>query len=160
MGYILFLDDVRRPRDMGRWFIEHTSVLRREDGTLSTLNMRPQTLVSYWETLRTSIESSRGLELMVAKNYAEFQCILEDHGLPALVSLDHDLCEEHYVDGFQGEAKTEGYKEKTGYDCALLLAEKIKAELPAEAHIYVIYHSMNPAGRQNMQAAIAAIGEH
>ena len=66
---------------------------------------------------------------VVVRSYQELQSYLEQRGIPDLVSLDHDLAEEHYLDHqkyeLQGiEAIEYGeFTQPTGLDCAHLLIE-------------------------------------
>ena len=83
-------------------------------------------------------------EWLVVKNYDEFKEAIDKH-YPYIqtVSFDHDLAYEHYIDGDQGKIQ-DGYKEKTGADCAQYLCDFYKskdAPLPE-----CLIHSMNPIG--------------
>ena len=153
MSYVLFLDDERHPTRMHQWHVETSTVVRRTDGTLYVLRFRSG--VAPFSEVR--MKDHR--EWVIVRNYDAFVDALADRGIPEVVCLDHDLCEEHYVDGFQGEAKTEGYREKTGYDCAKFLAQKIRDELPNECVVEIVLHSMNPTGRQNMAAAFLELNQ-
>jgi hypothetical protein len=83
----------------------------------------------------------------VVRNYDEFVKIVEEKGVPEMISFDHDLADEHYESYKQyGE-----YKEKTGYHCAKWFINYCidnKKELPAE----ILIHSMNPAGSANIKS--------
>ena len=50
------------------------------------------------------------------RNYNDFCRIIERKGVPDFISFDHDL-------SFEDQNKTEGFVEKTGYDCAKFLIE-------------------------------------
>lgn len=78
---------------------------------------------------------------MLARNYDEAIKLLET-GRVQFASLDHDLCDEDIL-------KTEGFKEKTGYDVVLWM--KAHNVWPPDG---VVVHSMNPVGRARMEAVI------
>lgn len=86
--------------------------------------------------------------------YDEFtQLILNKGYLPKLICFDHDLADQHYIDGVRGhDIKYTKYKEKTGYDCALWLinfCEEKNLAIPE----YIV-HSMNPVGAKNIRDLI------
>lgn len=85
---------------------------------------------------------------VIARSYNEFVATILDKGVPAFVAFDHDLADEHYVEGFAGTAPRTDYREKTGYDCAKWLLEYCH-ERDKEVPLYAV-HSMNPVGRQNI----------
>lgn len=68
----------------------------------------------------------------VVRNYDQFVAYIQLHGVPDIISFDHDLGQEESV-------------EKTGYDCAKWLVER--GLLPSKGY-YV--HSMNPVGKDNI----------
>jgi len=95
----------------------------------------------------------RLLKWDVVRSYDEFKDVIEQRGLPEIISFDHDLADEHYdSDMYSGDdsynKKYEHFTEKTGYDCAKWLVEYCMdrdLDLPQ----YVV-HSMNPAGGRNI----------
>lgn len=153
MSYVLFLDDIRHPRAMSGWNAESSTVVRRADGSFHVCGFR-NVKVNFPEA---SLKDPR--DWVIVRDYEEFVARVEADGIPEVVCLDHDLCDVHYVDGFQGEAKTEGYCEKTGYDCAKFLVQKIRDELPNGCAVEIVLHSMNPTGRQNMAAAFLELNQ-
>jgi len=89
------------------------------------------------------------LDWVVVKNYKEFAEYIEKHGVPSLISFDHDLGDIHY-DVKDNVINYSEYKEKTGYDCAHWLINycidnKIR-KLPA----YLI-HTGNTVGGINIK---------
>lgn len=93
----------------------------------------------------------------VVRSYEEFIAYIELHGVPDVISFDHDLGTEHYqhycdvvayaeIDKKLNEVKIpyEIFQEKTGYDCAKWLIEQ--GQLPKN---YLV-HSMNPVGKMNI----------
>lgn len=83
----------------------------------------------------------------VVRNYAQFVSRILEKGLPEMISFDHDLADEHYL-----EQDSQEYVEKTGYDCAKWLIEycmDYDAELP---EFYC--HSMNPVGKENIEGLL------
>lgn len=80
-----------------------------------------------------------------AKTAAEAIAFLET-GAVEFISLDHDLCDEHYAK--QEDASLEG----TGYSVALWIEEAV-AEGRIACPEWQI-HSMNPSGRDRIRAAM------
>ena len=118
MSYNLFLDDIRVPNEVGNYIYPH------------------ELKATY-----------RLLNWTIVRDYDEFIKLIEEQGLPDLVSFDHDLADVHYDPATWTETFT--YKEKTGLDCAKWLIEYCinnKLKLPK----YLV-HSMNPVGRENIQ---------
>jgi hypothetical protein len=100
------------------------------------------------------------LDWVVVRSYDEFVRTVQQRGVPATVSFDHDLCDEHYqalLEGLiVGEPDRE-FAEKTGYHCAeWLLAHCRALGQPPPAAIYV--HTLNPIGRERIRALLAAHG--
>lgn len=99
-----------------------------------------------------ALPSNHDSHWVIVRNYDAFVNTVQDLGLPDFVTFDHDLAEEHYMEGFAGIAPRNDYKEKTGYHCAEWLigfCEAIGAPFPEYA-----VHSMNPVGRENIHRAI------
>lgn len=104
----IFLDDIRNPLDCsGRWIY---------DVFYQAVTMFPYSPGSW----------------TIVRSYDEFSTLLDsiDVSQIELVSLDHDLCEEHYK-GMLSDHEV-GYYDllsygpvKTGYHCTLLLKEKM-----------------------------------
>ena len=97
----------------------------------------------------------RDTEWIVVRNYDEFLNILSSQGLPAMVSFDHDLADEHYrVSMFNNPTKYSGYytdgtfTEKTGYDCAKYLCDYCVENTQELPKLFV--HTMNPIGAENI----------
>lgn len=65
------------------------------------------------------------------------------------VSLDHDLDDAE-------AAAQEGRKERTGYDVALWLEERVMTD-PAFVPPHVVVHSANPVGRAKIRAALVEV---
>lgn len=88
----------------------------------------------------------------VVRSYAEFVAFIKLHGVPDVISFDHDLGDEHYaIVDWEGkliegtEIPYDKFQEKTGYDCAKWLVENNL--LPEEYRV----HSMNPVGAMNIK---------
>ena len=77
----------------------------------------------------------------VVRSYNEFVAYIQKNGLPQLVAFDHDL-------SYEDQNKTENFKEKTGYDCALFVINFCKVNGLEFPDYYV--HSFNPIGRMNI----------
>lgn len=89
------------------------------------------------------------MKWIVVRNYYAFITIIENKGVPDIISFDHDLADVHY------KQQTFDYDapdyEKTGYHCAQWLIYHCidnNKELPTE----VIVHSMNPTGSLNIKS--------
>ena len=80
----------------------------------------------YLDDQRTPTETIPGYEpWFVVRNYAQFIEWISTHGMPDLISFDHDLAEEHIDDYFRQKLALgyqhpnyDEYTEKTGLDCA------------------------------------------
>jgi NAD+-processing family protein with receiver domain len=84
----------------------------------------------------------------VVRNYEEFVAYITLHGVPDIISFDHDLGFEHYPFNEESPGKEipyDSYNEKTGYHCAQWLVENHK--LPKQ---YLV-HSMNMIGKANIE---------
>lgn len=118
----LFLDDVRMPSEAGNY--------------MNPVSVRP---------------IYRQREWTIVRNYKQFVAALNKvvkEGLELkIVSFDHDLAEVHYDPSTWREGFK--YEEETGYDCAKYMIEFCKmhnVDMP-----WVLVHSMNPVGKQNIQ---------
>jgi hypothetical protein len=95
------------------------------------------------------------VEWVIVRNYKDFIKTIRDNGIPKIVSFDHDLGEEHYMEyhrvkntDFSEKIDYSRFKEKTGYDCAKWLAEYCvdkKTPIP----LYYI-HTLNGPGGANI----------
>jgi len=91
----------------------------------------------------------------IARNYDDFARIVTAKGLPAYVSFDHDLADEHYRKSMYDPDKhysnyyTDGtFKEKTGHECAKWLIDYcIERNLSFPGYQV---HSLNPIGKENI----------
>jgi hypothetical protein len=125
MSYNLFLDDIRQPYQVGNYMLP--------------------------VGLRTLY---RKLPWIIVRNYQEFVKMIEEKGLPELVSFDHDLAEIHY----RGGKTTIEYWPETGLDCMKWMIEYImdhKAKPPD-----VLVHSMNPDGAKNIDTLFTNFLKH
>ena len=92
---------------------------------------------------------------VIVRNYFEFVDIINTKGIPYLVSFDHDLADEHYIDFMKCGGKDlgyEDYKEKTGFEAAKFLVNKCMNEdldFPAWK-----VHSHNFIGAKNIGSYI------
>lgn len=115
-GYNLFLDDERNP--------ESLEILL------------PKVLFNM----------AMGLNWVVVKNYREFVNIIENRGLPNIMSLDHDL-------GYWENDIEYDLTEKTGMDCVKYLVEYCM-EHDLDVPLYMI-HSRNETGANNMDSYLS-----
>jgi hypothetical protein len=124
MSYYLFLDDVRLPHNVADY--------------IRPVELRSAYRLRRWRT---------------ARNYEKFVETIEKHGLPRVVSFDHDLAPEHYY-----SPGPEGFHEKTGLSCAKWLCDycmKTGESLPT-----CIVHSQNPVGRENIESYLFSFQKH
>lgn len=91
----------------------------------------------------------------IVRNYDQFvQCIMSND-LPNTISFDHDLAFEHYpfAENRPGlKIPYDTYKEKTGWHCAVWLAEycgKVGRKVPK-----CFIHTMNITGKENIRIVI------
>lgn len=129
MSYNLFLDDERVPHQVGSYIM-------------------PYSLKKYYNE-----------KWLIVRNYDEFVKIIQEKGIPDLISFDHDLADEHYrksmfdTDKHYNNYYTDGtFKEKTGYECAKWLIDYC-----IENNIHFpeyIVHTMNPIGKENILSLI------
>src|SRR5690348_10718867 len=94
---MLYLDDIRYPQETANY--------------MSPVELRP-----YY----------RQCQIDIVRNYNEFCEYLTHNEMPDIVSLDHDLSDEHYSQSMYESAEAynkyaESFTEKTGYDCAKFL---------------------------------------
>lgn len=91
---------------------------------------------------------------IIARNYEEFVKVADTNkGNINIISFDHDLADEHYVDKDMFSPNPEDYnkhyqnfKEKTGLECAKYLADN---DIPFEGFFV---HSQNPVGKTNIKS--------
>ncbi len=87
---------------------------------------------------------------VIAKSFDEFVKVLKEKGIPDVISFDHDLSYDHYLEINQiNEILYENLEEKTGYDAAKYLVDKC-IELDEEIPMYYV-HSANPVGSENIK---------
>lgn len=96
----------------------------------------------------------------VVRNYNQFIQFIRQRGLPAFISFDHDLADEHYKEGKKTNFAEFDYTkvtEKTGYDCAKWLVDYcLDKKLPLPKWQV---HSMNPCGRENINKLLENFAE-
>lgn len=91
---------------------------------------------------------------VVVRSYNEFVAYIEEHGMPEVISFDHDLADAHYVHPNSDSSDPipySSYDEKTGYDCAKWLITNNLHGYPKR----VIVHSFNPVGAENILQTLA-----
>jgi len=103
------------------------------------------------------IRTPSGEDWIIVRNYNDFMSKIKEIGISniSLISLDHDLADEHYrismynPDEHYSNYYNDGtFKEKTGYDCAKFLVDfclNNNLKLPQ-----INVHSMNPIGSKNI----------
>ena len=87
------------------------------------------------------------VEWEIVRNYDEFVKTIIEKGIPEIISLDHDLADEHYG----SQVSYDQYTEKTGYHCAKWLIYYCidnNKKLPTE----ILIHSMNTVGSLNIKS--------
>ena len=97
----------------------------------------------FLDDFRSPMSLKTTLAWETVRNYNEFTRIISSRGLPDFISFDHDLCIEDIN-------KQEGFKEKTGLDCAKWLVEYcMKKKLPLPRWQV---HSLNVEGKKNIES--------
>ena len=94
----------------------------------------------------------------IVRNYDAFTEFIKDsyqenNAFPELIAFDHDLADEHY-----GADVNSVFTEKTGMDCAKWLIDFCmdnELTLPN-----CVCHSMNPAGRDNINSLLNNFKKH
>lgn len=124
--YNLFLDDIRQPSECSHYM---------------PTSLRSIYLLKEW---------------IIVRNYEEFVKVIEEKGLPELVSFDHDLADAHYDPSTWTETFT--YHEKTGMDCAKWLVEYCMNHNKPLPEFLV--HSQNPVGKVNIQSYLDNFNKH
>ena len=123
----------------------------------------------YLDDVRTPTETIPGYNPWnVVRNYNEFREYILRHGIPDLISFDHDLADEHATDYFnqvavQGYQHPDyaSYKEKTGLDCAKWLCEEYFRTADRNIQLKQVgVHSHNPVGAKNIQDYINGFKKH
>lgn len=131
MSYNLFLDDTREP----------PQAFCYDDGVLLVL----MTGITDW---------------VIARDYRQFEFILEKRGMPTVISFDHDLHFEHvkyYMNHTvnTGLIEYERFKHKTGKHCAELVLLKLLMNPGPSPRCYV--HSANDVGRKEIRKVLARL---
>ena len=82
-------------------------------------------------------------KVIICRSMDDAVWTIKHHGLPNLISFDHDLSDEHYIIG-DGE--------KTGFTFAKWLCDYIMDnELDLPVGFKFLVHSMNPVGAENIR---------
>ena len=97
------------------------------------------------------------VEWIVVKTYDEFVNTIQKNGIPACISFDHDLGDEHYQEYFRANngdktIRYGNFKEKTGFECAKWLAN-FCVDTGTPLPLYYI-HTLNGMGRMNIFAIL------
>ena len=130
----------------------------------------------YLDDLRTPTKPPPGYkDWVVVRDYQEFEDYILKEGLPDLISFDHDLGMEHYLDLSEQTSRMghqipvyELYKERTGLHCAKFLCDYILGihengtveEINDLKFPHCGVHSANPVGAQNIQSYINQFKRH
>ena len=105
----------------------------------------------------------------IVKDYNQFVSYItrnyEKHdAFPSIIGFDHDIADDHYApqehwsEKYDAWADGQNFKEKTGMDCAKWLVEFCmdnNLKLPQW-----FGHSMNPAGRENIDSYLLNYRKH
>jgi hypothetical protein len=96
----------------------------------------------------------------IVKSYKEFIRWIEFHGVPELISFDHDLADIHYEVNFSDWEFTSDQLgvEETGLDCAKWLVDYCLDN--GQTLPKYLVHSANPAGRKNIQSYLDNATKH
>lgn len=102
------------------------------------------------------------LDWVIVRSFDEFTTAIsegfsKEAWWPSLISFDHDLSDDHYNHLTAG-IPYESFKEETGYHCAQWLIEYCMDRDLKLPDFKV--HSMNPAGRANIQSILEQFTRH
>jgi hypothetical protein len=96
---------------------------------------------------------------VIVKSFGEFVDILIAKGIPDVISFDHDLSYDHYLEENQsGDIEYDSLGEKTGYDAAKMLVH-VCQEQNKELPMYYV-HSANPVGAENIKRYLENAKKH
>lgn len=96
---------------------------------------------------------------VIVKDYNEFVDVLIEKGIPEVISFDHDLSFDAYLDENQkGDIDYDKLEEKTGYDAAKMLVH-VCVEQGKELPMYYV-HSANPVGAKNIMNYMESAKKH
>lgn len=103
------------------------------------------------------------LKWNIVRSYDEFVKFITEHGLPELVSFDHDLADEHYAPATEWHRypeweKEQEFKEKTGKDCVIWLCNYCQDN--GKKFPKWIVHSMNVSGKEFIEGYIRNYLKH
>jgi hypothetical protein len=88
-------------------------------------------------------------EWIIVRTYDAFVSYIEVKGLPDLISFDHDLSFDHYLEVNQNQIDYNTFTEKTGYHAAQWLVDYcLDKDLPLPR---CKVHSMNVEGKGNIE---------
>lgn len=91
-------------------------------------------------------------EWVIVRDYNSFVAFISEHGLPDLISFDHDLVMDHYREVNQKNIIYENMIEMTGYHAAKWLISYCAERNLSLPKCKV--HSMNPEGRKNIESIL------
>jgi hypothetical protein len=140
MSYKLFIDDQRMPKDA------YIYPRRCELGII----IKSQNLKNF-----SGIDDD---DWVIVRNYKDFVSIIENEGLPDVVSFDHDLSEE-YIKHYYAVTKQIGIieygnlKPDSGYHCAKYLVQEWKKKNKPK-YIKTFIHSANQYGQANIKEVL------
>jgi hypothetical protein len=107
------------------------------------------------------VEIPRDQQYAIVRSYDEFVSHIISNGIPSFVAFDHDLADEHYVamlEECEGKKNVDYGVEKSGYDCAKWLVDHC-AEIGLMFPKHIV-HSMNPIGKERIDAYIVNAKKH
>ncbi|MDG2228408.1 MAG: hypothetical protein P8L20_11800 [Flavobacteriales bacterium] len=87
---------------------------------------------------------------IIVKDYSAFVSHIEKHGIPTVLSLDHDLSQNHYLPHNQEDIDYSSMDIPSGWHCLKWLIEHCKNNNSTLPQIF--FHTQNKQGEQNMRA--------
>jgi len=107
-------------------------------------------LDSYYYTFNEKYDY---LDWVTVRSYDDFVSYINEHGLPELISFDHNLADEHYNSLLNEKDFDYGsYREKTGFECVKWLVDhclNTGDKMPE-----CLYHTQNIIGGVNMKSYV------
>ena len=89
---------------------------------------------------------------IIVRSYDAFVSHMKENELPGLISFDHDLSYDHYMEENQSQIDYSSLAEKTGYHAAQWLIEYCNERMLQLPCCKV--HSMNLSGKNNIIALL------
>ena len=148
MSYNLFLDDNRNPSDAILLVGEYKYKYSKKP---IIIDPHPVKLLD--------VTKNTNADWKICRYYESFIKTINELGMPAVISFDHDLHHEHIKHYFEHTVPTNGeilyntFKNKTGVECAQFIIDFIKNHPGVKKPDFYV-HSANQYGRENIKKVL------